>query len=77
MELDYKYGLHRVNVNLHWLAVRCCDKDAENPLPMTVAHTSEIRRVGGAETNWHLLDLTWYGKKPGFPCSMVSATARV
>ena len=33
MELDYKYGLHRVNVNLHWLAVRCCDKDAENPLP--------------------------------------------
>lgn len=39
---------------------------AENPLPMTVAHTSEIRRVGGAETNWHLLDLTWDGKKTWF-----------
>ncbi len=39
---------------------------AANPLPMTVAHTSEIRRVGGAETNWHLLDLTWDGNKTWF-----------
>ena len=39
---------------------------AENPLPMTVAHTPEIRRVGGAETNWHLLDLTWDGNKTWF-----------
>jgi len=33
MELDYKYRLDRINVDLHWLAVRCCDKDEENPLP--------------------------------------------
>ncbi len=39
---------------------------AENPLPMTVAHTPAIRRVGGAETNWHLLDLTWDGNKTWF-----------
>ena len=39
---------------------------AENPLPMTVAHTSEIRRVGGSETNWHMLDLTWDGNKTWF-----------
>ena len=39
---------------------------AENPLPMTVAHTDKIRRVGGAETNYHLLDLTWDGNKTWF-----------
>ena len=39
---------------------------AENPLPMTVAHTDKIRRVGGAETNYHLLDLTWNGNKTWF-----------
>ena len=39
---------------------------AENPLPMTVAHTSQIRRIGGSETNWHLLDLTWDGNKTWF-----------
>ena len=39
---------------------------AENPLPMTVAHTSKIRRVGGAETNWHMLDLTWDGNRTWF-----------
>ena len=39
---------------------------AENPLPMTVAHTDQIRRVGGAETNWHMLDLTWDGNKTWF-----------
>ena len=39
---------------------------AENPLPMTVAHTDKIRRVGGAETNWHMLDLTWDGNKTWF-----------
>ena len=39
---------------------------AENPLPMTVEHTSNIRRVGGSETNWHMLDLTWDGNKTWF-----------
>ena len=39
---------------------------AKNPLPMTVAHTPKIRRVGGAETNWHMLDLTWDGNKTWF-----------
>ena len=39
---------------------------AENPLPMTVAHTDKIRRVGGSETNWHMLDLTWDGNKTWF-----------
>ena len=39
---------------------------AENPLPMTVAHTNKTRRVGGAETNYHMLDLTWDGNKTWF-----------
>ena len=39
---------------------------AENPLPMIAAHTAKIRRVGGAETNWHYLDLTWDGNKTWF-----------
>ena len=39
---------------------------AENPLPMTVAHTDKIRRVGGSETNWHMLDVTWDGNKTWF-----------
>ena len=39
---------------------------AENPLPMTVAHTDRIRRVGGPETNYHMLDLTWEGNKTWF-----------
>ena len=39
---------------------------AENSLPMTVAHTDKTRRVGGAETNYHLLDLTWDGNKTWF-----------
>ncbi|MBR0512810.1 MAG: hypothetical protein IJK06_01005 [Clostridia bacterium] len=39
---------------------------AENPLPMRAAHTDKIRRVGGAETNWHMLDLTWDGNKTWF-----------
>ena len=39
---------------------------AENPLPMTAAHTDKIRRVGGAETNYHMLDLTWDGNKTWF-----------
>ena len=34
---------------------------AANPLPMEAAHTAEIRRVGGSETNYHMLDLTWDG----------------
>ena len=34
---------------------------AENPLPMEVAHIDQIRRVGGSETNYHMLDLTWDG----------------
>ena len=39
---------------------------AENPLPMTVAHTDQLRRVGGPETNYHMLDLTWDGNKTWF-----------
>ena len=35
---------------------------AKNPLPMVAAHTSALRRVGGADTNYHMLDLTWDGK---------------
>ncbi len=34
---------------------------AVNPLPFEVGHTSTLRRVGGAETNYHMLDLTWDG----------------
>ena len=32
---------------------------AKNPLPMEVAHTASLRRVGGPETNYHMLDVTW------------------
>ena len=39
---------------------------AENPLPMLAAHPAEIRRVGGRETNYHMLDLTWDGNMTWF-----------
>lgn len=39
---------------------------AANPLPMEAAHTAEIRRVGGSETNYHMLDLTWDGNETFF-----------
>ncbi|MBO6148203.1 MAG: hypothetical protein J6O55_02555 [Lachnospiraceae bacterium] len=39
---------------------------AKNPLPMEAAHTSRLRRVGGSETNYHMLDLTWDGNKTWF-----------
>lgn len=39
---------------------------ADNPLPMEVAHTAKLRRVGGAETNYHMLDVTWDGNKTWF-----------
>ena len=39
---------------------------AKNPLPMEAAHTAEIRRVGGRETNYHMLDLTWDGNVTRF-----------
>ena len=39
---------------------------AKNPLPMEAAHTAQIRRVGGAETNYHLIDLTWNENKTWF-----------
>ena len=39
---------------------------AENPLPMQAAHTAELRRVGGRETNYHMLDLTWDENKTWF-----------
>ncbi|MBO5598305.1 MAG: hypothetical protein J5943_06870 [Oribacterium sp.] len=32
---------------------------AENPLPMEAAHFHGIRQVGGKETNYHMLDVTW------------------
>ena len=39
---------------------------AKNPLPMEAAHTANIRRVGGSETNYHMLDLTWDGNVTWF-----------
>ena len=33
---------------------------AENPLPMEVKETDVLRRVGGAETNWHCIDVTFW-----------------
>lgn len=39
---------------------------AKNPLPMEAAHTASIRRVGGHETNYHMLDLTWDGNVTWF-----------
>lgn len=34
---------------------------AVNPMPFEVGHTASLRRVGGAETNYHMLDVTWNG----------------
>ena len=39
---------------------------AENPLPMEAAHFAGIRHVGGSETNYHMLDLTWDGNVTWF-----------
>ena len=39
---------------------------AKNPLPMEAAHVAGIRHVGGSETNYHLLDLTWDGNVTWF-----------
>lgn len=39
---------------------------AKNPLPMEAAHNPGPRAVGGRETNYHLLDLTWDGHKTWF-----------
>ena len=39
---------------------------ASNPLPMEAAHVAGIRRVGGSETNYHMLDLTWDGNVTWF-----------
>ncbi|MBR4333888.1 MAG: hypothetical protein IKP72_14505 [Clostridia bacterium] len=39
---------------------------AKNPLPMEAAHAAGPRAVGGRETNYHLLDLTWDGNKTWF-----------
>jgi len=33
---------------------------ATNPLPFEVAETEQLRRVGGVETNWHCLDVTYW-----------------
>ena len=33
---------------------------AVNPLPFEVAETQTLRRVGGAETNWHCVDVTYW-----------------
>ena len=33
---------------------------AVNPLPFEVAQTDTLRRVGGAQTNWHCLDVTYW-----------------
>jgi len=39
---------------------------AKNPLPMEAAHFAGIRHVGGSETNYHMLDLTWDGNVTWF-----------
>ena len=39
---------------------------AKNPLPMEAAHFAGVRPIGGSETNYHLLDLTWDGSKTWF-----------
>ena len=39
---------------------------AKNPLPMLAAHTDQLRHVGGSETNYHMLDLTWDGNVTWF-----------
>ena len=45
---------------------------AKNPLPMEVGHTATLRRVGGPETNYHMLDvtfdenITWFSMFHGF-----------
>jgi len=39
---------------------------AKNPLPMEAAHVAGIRHVGGIETNYHMLDLTWDGNVTWF-----------
>ena len=39
---------------------------AKNPLPMKVAHHRGLRSVGGSETNYHLLDVTWDGNQTWF-----------
>ena len=33
---------------------------------MEAAHTAQIRHVGGSETNYHMLDLTWDGNVTRF-----------
>lgn len=39
---------------------------AKNPLPMAAARHTGPRSVGGSDTNYHLLDLTWEGNKTWF-----------
>ena len=39
---------------------------AKDPLPMEAAHAPQLRAVGGSETNYHMLDLTWDGNKTWF-----------
>lgn len=39
---------------------------AENPLPFEVAQTEQLRRVGGAQTNWHCLDVTYWNDTAWF-----------
>ena len=39
---------------------------AKNPLPMEVAHVAGLRHVGGSETNYHMVDITWDGHKTCF-----------
>lgn len=39
---------------------------AVNPLPTEAAETKQLRRVGGPETNWHCVDVTWWGNTVSF-----------
>ena len=39
---------------------------AKNPLPMEAAHVAGIRHVGGSETNYHMLDVTYDGNVTWF-----------
>lgn len=37
-----------------------------NPLPFEVAETQTLRRVGGAQTNWHCVDVTYWNDTAWF-----------
>ncbi|MDO4808329.1 MAG: hypothetical protein Q4A07_13890 [Coriobacteriales bacterium] len=49
----------------YYLQTFACEKglyyDAKNDLPLTIAHSAELRQLGTAEVNWHMIDVTYDG----------------